>query len=35
MTGYRLDGCGSIPSRSKIFLFSIACRPDLEPTNEY
>jgi hypothetical protein len=31
-TSYRLDSRGSIPSRGKIFLFSIASRPALEPT---
>jgi hypothetical protein len=32
-TGYRLDGRGSIPSKGKIFLFSIASRPALGPTH--
>jgi hypothetical protein len=31
-TGYRLDGHGSIFSRDKIFLFSIASIPGLGPT---
>jgi hypothetical protein len=30
--GYGLDGWGSIPGRSNIFLFSIATRPALGPT---
>jgi hypothetical protein len=32
VTGYGLDGRGSIPGRDKIFLFSIASRPALGPT---
>jgi hypothetical protein len=32
VTGYGLDGRGSIPGRGKIFLFSIASRPVLRPT---
>jgi hypothetical protein len=31
-TGYRLDGQFSIPTRSKIFTFSMASRPALGPT---
>jgi hypothetical protein len=31
-TGCILDGRGSIPGRSKIFLFSVASRPALRPT---
>jgi hypothetical protein len=31
-TGYGLDGQSSIPDRSKIFLFSMASRPNLRPT---
>jgi hypothetical protein len=31
-TGYGLDDPGSIPGRGKIFLFSIASRPALGPT---
>jgi hypothetical protein len=30
--GYGLDGSGSIPGRGNIFLFSIASRPALGPT---
>jgi hypothetical protein len=31
-TGYELNGRGSIPSRGKIFLFYVASRPTLGPT---
>jgi hypothetical protein len=31
-TGYGLDDRGSIPRRGKIFLFSVASRPALRPT---
>jgi hypothetical protein len=34
-TGYRLDGRGYIPGRIKIFLFSTAFSPDLEPTQPF
>jgi hypothetical protein len=32
VTGYELDGCGSIPGNGKVFLFFIASRPALRPT---
>jgi hypothetical protein len=34
-TGYGLDCFDSIPDRSKIFLFSIASRPALGPTQPH
>jgi hypothetical protein len=32
-TGYRVDRSGSIPGRSKIFLFSTACKTTVGPTH--
>jgi hypothetical protein len=32
LTGYGLDGVGSIPGRGKNFLFFTACRPTLGPS---
>jgi hypothetical protein len=34
-TGYGLDGRGSVPVRGKIFLFSIAPGPALEPIQSH